>query len=562
MDFKTIFQNSKIQFTTFLIILIGITLYMMYSYTSECYMMTHDYYFHFQRFSSLIEAIKDFSFPIYIDYDALQHYGYLVKFFYSDFVFIPFALIGIVTTPLFAFQVMLFTMTVLCGVFMYMTVKIIYQSSSAATISAILYTFCQYKLFDLYQRGAIAEAFSFTFLPIVFLGLYYILKGDYKKWYVITIGFSLMIFTHLLSTVMLGVTVAIVCLIYYRSFVKEPVRLKYLLLAALATIIISTYYLLPMIEQMLSNTFYYETRISMLPEWRRLPREDLIGGMFSGFVFPRKVYLPGIGLLLTIGVFTRLFVIGKSDKLKSVDIGVLIGLFYIFATCVYFPWDKFPFNLLSFIQFPWRWFEFTSFFFALATGYYISESLKSEKRKYAAIILVIAATLLLIRSDSGIYQKIICNPPPPQKTEDLSAYFIYRMGALEYLPDKMDTPEHILEKGDSISYNNIETSIRNLQRSKTTTLDVSVFRPDILELPLVYYKGYKAYLNEKEITISQSDNGLIEIPVNESGSVKVYYAGTVIQRASWYITIVAIIALGIYIFLVKRKRKNEDTDQG
>ncbi len=93
------------------------------------------------------------------------------KCFYSDFILVPFAIIAIFSDTTTAFQILIITMTILCGIFTYMTVNKISGSAFTATISAILYTFCLYRLLDVYHRFAFGEAISFTFIPIVFWGI-------------------------------------------------------------------------------------------------------------------------------------------------------------------------------------------------------------------------------------------------------------------------------------------------------------------------------------------------------------------------------------------------------
>ncbi len=252
--------NKKSHFWLFFIVLVLLTLIMMYFYQPLC--PGQDFFFHYRRLQALMDGLKTSPFLIYIDYNAIDGYGYLTKAFYPDFVLIPFAFIGNITSLEFAWQSMLFVMTVLCGVFTYKTVSIIYKNTFAASIAALLYTFALYRLLDMYHRAALAEALSFTFIPLVFLGLYYILNADYRKWYVLTIGFSLMIFTHLISSVLMLVTIVIFLLIYYKSLIREPKRFLYLLIAGIATLIVTAYYIYPMLEQMSADTFYYQSRSS------------------------------------------------------------------------------------------------------------------------------------------------------------------------------------------------------------------------------------------------------------------------------------------------------------
>lgn len=547
-----ILTDKRLVFCLFILVLLLLSVFMSYSY-SPLY-GGHDSYFHFRRFNALISAFNDGTFPSYIDYDAMFGYGYLSKAFYSDLLLIPFAAMALFTSPIFAYQFMIFTMTVLCGIFTYIAVNRIYKNPLAAFMTAILYTFCIYKLLDTFQRGAIGEAFSFTFVPIIFWGLYEIVKGNYQKWYILTIGYSLMIFTHLLSSVLMFITMVIILIICYKYLIKEPKRILYLIIAGLVSLIILAYYLYPMLEQMLSNTFYYQSKTIMSsPHDARLSNLSIIQGLFSGIVQSRQLFLPGIGFMLTCTVALRIFVKRKSAALRSVDIGVIIGLFYIVATSFLFPWNIFPFSKLSFIQFPWRLYEFVSFFFALAGGYYLSQLLQTNKQKIIGISMIVLGSMLVIVNDANYYLNDRSFYDIQAEPNDLNRY---HLGGFEYLPSKVPHSEYFLERRDSIATDKSVIKIENFSRDKgLTSMEIHTAERGIVELPLIYYKGYKATLNNQDIGIGESNNGLVAVPAYQPGKLEVWYAGTSIQKISWYITIISIIALCAYILLFNRKKK-------
>lgn len=550
---NTFFKTNRFYFILFFILLVFLSVAMIVSYGPLC--PGQDFHFHFMRFTALMDALRDGRFPFYIDYKAIDGYGYFTKAFYCDFVLIPFALLGNMTNAEFAYKAMLFVMTLLCGLFTYIAVNKVYKNNIAAYISAILYTFCSYRLLDLYHRAALGEAFSFTFLPLVFLGLYYIIRGDYKKWYVFTIGYSLILFTHVISSVLTAITILIFLIIYNRSLRNDVKRIKYLVISALATLAIVSYYLFPMIEQMLSDTFYYQTRQLMAQaQDSKMALNWIFWGLFSGGVQPRQIFIPGIGLLLTVAVCLRLFVFQKTKELKSVDILVIVGLCYIVAVSSLFPWHIFPFSTLNFIQLPWRLFEFVSFFFAVAGGYYFSKALVTKKRIIAASFLLLVATLFMMVSDGDLYKSTRCLGDINEKPTVANSYLL---GGLEYIPSSVPSIEYLADRGDSVSVSNA-SSIDNLTKvAGVLNLNVVTDKSTDIELPLIYYKGYSAIQSETELTVSCSPKGLASIQTNNSGKITVYYKGTVLQHISFYISIVSVLLLCVYIFREERRSKKK-----
>lgn len=549
-----IIADKRSHFWLFLAALLFLSLMMVYFYQPLC--PGQDFFFHYRRLQALMDGLKANPYLIYLDYDALEGYGYFTKAFYSDFVLIPFALIGNLTSLSFAYQFMLFTMTVLCGVFTYITVNHIYKNSFAAAVSALLYTFAVYRLLDMYHRAALGETLTFTFIPIVFLGLYHIIKDDYKKWYILAIGCSLMIFTHVISSVLMFMTMLILLVIYNKSLLKDPKRICYLIISGIVTLLVVSYYIFPMLEQMLSNTFYYESRnIMSKAEDSALDFHWLIWGMFTGIIHPKQAFVPGIGLLLTGAIALRLFIYEKSEQLRSVNIGVIIGLVYLVMASPLMPWSVFPFSLLNFIQMGWRLFEFSSFFFAVAGGIYLSILLKASGRKIVGGCIIILCTIFVLANDAKMYKAYRCGRPITQVAAFENDY---HLGGLEYIPSKVPSIEYIHNRG-----NNIETIAEgaNISGFNNTNgiinFGISVTRETSFELPLIYYKGYKAKLNDREIPVLESENGLVMIVADNPGYINVYYAGTILQKLGFYFTIASIIGLCIYIFIERRHRQTK-----
>lgn len=540
-------------------VLVAMSLIMMFFYSPLC--AGGDFYVHYNRLVVLMEALQDGSFPYYMDYYMIDGYGYLIKAFYSDFVLIPFALVGIVTSVTTAWQLMIFLLTFLCGLFTYISVKKVVRCKYSALLTALLYTFATYRIFDIYIRGALGEVISFTFLPLVLLGAYEIIKGNYKKWYILTIAFSLLIFSHVISTILTFVTLLIFLGIYYKDFIKEPKRLYYLVLSGFNCFLLTIGYIFPMIEQMLSNTFYYSTNpLSTSIIGYKL--NEVISGLFNSVSLRNETLFPKLGSLLFFVILLRVFIREKSNILRFTDICVIVGLIFIFMTTPLFPWHIYPFKLLDIIQFPWRLLEYISFLFAIAGGYYLTILLKTKRQKLIGLVGIIVLNILIFNSDSIHYRTFICKNGKPEIAVNTS--FLGIIGG-EYLPSKLPSNnfeytipgvynDFIHKRGQVVLTENEETSISNFTKDKGhLTFDVNTTGSDKLELPLTYYIGYKATLNGEEIEYQQSNYGLIEIPVDKSGKVEIIYTGTTIQKISYYITIVAILLFIAYIVYFNRK---------
>lgn len=563
---NTTVKNKKWHFWIFFTVLTCLTVFMIYFYMPlDKIDPGHDCLFHYRRMSVLMEALKHNSFPVYLDYSAYDGYGYATKWFYPDFILIPFAYlanyIGIIST----YKVLYFTMTILCGLFTYFTAKRIHENTLGAAITAILFTFCTYRLQDMYERFALGEAISFTFIPLVFWGLYEIIKGDYKKWYIISIGFSLLIFTHVLASIMTFITVIIIIAICYKDFIKENKRFLYLIIGGIATIFLTAYFLFPIIEQYNSGDFHFqEPLVNMLPQYNLISILDIFKSLLTlAFLYINKCsIIPSIGLILTSTITLRFFIKREYKNLKLFDIGVVIGIIYIILCWDIFPWSHYPFKLFNFIQFPWRLYEFVSFFFALAGGYYLCILFEKKNTTNITVVtlLLLGAIMLAIKINSLSYKKAF-NYNHEYVIFEPSFENNFHLMNLEYLPSSLpiDSLEYIRRKGDNIYAQNIDTQVSDFQRKKGgVNFNVKINKPDSLELPIIYYKGYYANLNNKNIPTKESKHGMIQIPINESGKVYVEFTGTPIQKYSLYITFISIILLCMYIYWYYKKNKKDN----
>lgn len=556
-------ENKRYHFPCFAIILI---LLLAISYYCFPIFPGHDYPFHIRRMDVLIDVLKNGDFPFYMDYSGLNGYGYYLNVFNTDIILVPFALIGIYTGPFVAYEITIYTMAFLCGVFTYKAVSKVFNNSFIAFVSAILYTFSYYKLIDTYTRSALSETLCFTFVPLVMWGMYEIISGNYKKWYILSIGMSLMVFAHTASPYITSFTILIIILMTIRRFIKEPKRIYAFILAVVATIFISACFIFPLLEIMQSTTFAMDKVVKEEGIFGMASPSSfyfLIKGMFTGImpsIIPNLIM--GSGIVITWIISLRLFISGKEQLLKRADFLLIIGVILILVMSPLYPWHTFPFSELGIIQFPWRFHLLISFFWAVAGSIYLFILLKTNIRriKIGLTAVLVFTTIMIVSSSRDYYHvfnKISIENIKPEPGNDYITYGGTSLSA------RVPTPvgQFVYERGDSVGYNNDNTHITDFARIRNViTFDVKVEKADSLELPLSYYIGYKATLNNKIIPTKESGQGLIQIPADESGNVEIYFVGTTVQKISWIISAISIIGLCVYILIPKRKRKSKTNE--
>lgn len=565
-------SNSQLgRFTLFFIVLLLLSFLMIVWYYPESGVVSSggtDLMFHANRFYGLIEAINNGSYPYYINAESLDGYGYAANLFYPDLMLVPFALLAPFLGFASPYKLMIFTYTVLCGIFSYLAIIRVTKKSVIAFLFSILYTFAIYRLIDFSYRGALGEFISFTFLPIIFWGLYEILFGDHvHRWYIISLGFTCLIYTHLLSALLIFVFVCLAIIINCKAVIRNPFRLLSLALAGGATVLLSLAFLLPMFEQLDSNSFYFQTHPlanAIGPQSVELRR--VLWGVFNGLT-DHKLRIETIGIVLIIPLLFRLSISGYHKYLRLADVCTIISLILIFALSDMFPWYTFPFNKLTILQFPFRLLQPASFLLALSGAIYLSIVSKQTNRN----IIFIAAIVLLIgyslRITGGVYQGYGIYTVNNKEGHNLDTYEI--VGA-EYLPSKIPSTktddiryriQYIIDRGDLVSVDESVTTISNINRNKSIlTVETVQSQPDKLTMPLLYYKGYKANIDGQEIEVTESKDGLVEILSPSSGKITVWYDGTSVQRISLLISGISFFIFLVYAFFCRKQyhRKSEN----
>ena len=85
-------------------------------------------------------------------------------------------------------------------------------------------------------------------------------------------------------------------------------------------------------------------------------------------------------------------------------------------------------------------------------------------------------------------------------------------------------------------------AVKDLKEKKETTI----------ELPYIYYLGYRVYANGQEIKYTESDNGLIQINIAQDSQIKVKYLGTNEMLISYAISIIS------FATIIVLNHKNKD----
>lgn len=539
----------------------------------------HDLYFHLLRIEGIKEGLQSGQFPVKLQPNWLNGYGYGPSFFYGDILlYFPAALrifgMGIQS----AYKCFILFINILTAVIAYYSFKRLFHDEKIGLFGCMLYTTSIYRMNCIYVRAAVGEYCALMFLPLILVAVYEILWLDESEenlqnsWLIGAIGVSGLIMTHIISTEITAVLVVIICLIYWKKTFRKNAILQFLKMG-LGTLVAALWFLVPFIDMFRGkynfnskyNIGYIQTHGTFLGQLFNIfpyaEGEALSYTVVNGEAAGNELcYSIGGGLIAGILLFMIYSINYGKNKSRQIVLGRLLlitGGIIMIMTTAYFPWNDLQ-NLngtlkfmISNIQFPWRLLGLSTILFTTLALLTITAYAKEEKKKgiYAFSIILLFAII-----SSGYFEGRLINDNNTiylQNTDDISTETLL---GKEYLPINARI-DAALNSNQPISSEGVLLESIERKYQKFNILASNLTEGEgCIDLPLLYYDGYvaeNADLKEK-LSVVKNSSGFVRVilPEQFSGEIIVNY----IER--WYWRLAEIISLiGIAGFIVYRLSK-------
>ena len=377
---------------------------------------------HIIRINEITECLKNFE-STKISNNLCNGFGYSWDIFYGNFTSIIPGIINIfVGSGINTFKLFLYILLILSGISMYISTYKMFNKHELSIIASVIYMCAPYHLNDMYIRYAVAEFASFIFIPLVFSGLYCILNNNNndsdnknrdrknlinnKEGYeqkensntgicMLILGSSGLIITHLISTTITAIFAFIYLIFNFRKL-KDIKILKKILLSILLTLMVTSYFWIPLLENSINTKYevYEPNKMSSSESvnYHRVELKDLISNKDN-------FQIHELGIVTIALVLLTIYSIWKMDreKRKIVLIFLGFGIISILLTTKLINWEYVP-KIFLFIQFPWRMLEFSSYFLSVVASVSFCSTIKNVK--IIDVLYVLLITVLL----TGIFK--------------------------------------------------------------------------------------------------------------------------------------------------------------
>ena len=500
-----------------------------------------DVVFHINRLLSLDTIWKS---PI--NFTTNGGTGQLINTFYPWLTYYPIFLVYKLTQSIFvawmSFQFLVRFATCLLSFY---GLRLLRYSDKQVLIFSTFYLFSGYFLHNSYYRAAVGETLAMIFLPLVFVGVRLITFGDYKKWWILTLGMLGLVYSHVLSVLLASVGIFFAVVTSFWIWDNKKERVLGFLKATLVTLSMSLAFFVPMIEQFkyvtLRTTFkplLSKTALSLADNWELILKSDL--------------RTPSVNLLYLLGLVLSLIFTKRFVKVREARIYLFISLILAFLTLKSFPWQFLQSSPVSNLQFPWRLWSFALLFFSLA----LANILENISIKASTILVLLGLCLNMFQivtvQDKMTEAKNIL-PSHTKVTREMLAKGTYKNINGDYTNKEVPFG-FVFDKHLFLDNQEIKPFISRSPNELALTVTNESKESKVLSLPVFYYKGQEARIDGKRVTtyLAKEKNPTnLVLPPGKHGVVLTYSYTTVAKVAMSVSTISLLVFIG-YLYRVKK----------
>ncbi len=532
----------------------------LFSYGTE---IGHDLDFHLMRIEGICMELSAGHFPVRMQSYYNYGYGYPVSIYYGDILlYFPAILRILGFTSIQAYKIYAFTINTFTALLCFIAGKKIWKKDSIAFFFSAAFTLSTYRFVDIYVRNAVGEYTAMMFFPIIALGVYelyfntpsnYNKKLNLRALIYISLGMSGIITCHILTTEMVCIFLLVFAIIFIKRTIQKPVILT-ILASVGSTGLLVLWFIVPFIDYYLNMTVninvtankiaHIQSDGAYLTQYFAFFKS--VFGARSELITERVSVTPGLLLMLTLAISIGLWLYNISNIIiKRLTVAVL---FILLIASNVFPWNYISSNaignILSQIQFPWRWLMFACLLMAFLLGYlleYIEKHYDARINKFMLYGSLLLVLFVQVGFDTSSYSNDAINITAPQYSTDLDGtdYREYFRYGSDFSSLTFDISGDTLVDGELIERkgSDFEFYIKTDKKGKVI-------------LPILNYKGYTVTDDTNHsyiITDGPQKEVAITLPENFDGKIYVSFIEPFYWRLVEFISLITICTFIYYV---------------
>lgn len=526
-----------------------------------------DLSFHMTRLAGVAEGLALGQFPVRIYPNFLNGYGYGSPIFYGDLLLYFPALLVLAGMPLFrAYNLLLVGVNALTAAIAWWSFSRMLRSRAAALAATALYMTAYYRLFNMYYRPALGETCAQTFLPLILYGFWALYaddaRGDQRRnaWLPLAFGFSGVILTHTITTELAAIAAVFTVLCCAKRALR-PQRLLTLLKGAALTVGLCAWFVVPMLGELGGDYRFRADSNAIDPGEYAISVAELLqpwNAKVDQIRLGAPLLLAAAGLLAVLVWKKDLPARGRQLGLAGLALGAAatwLAGFTGWQTVAGWMGEGIGRMFLNF-QFPFRFLVFAVLGLAAAGGalVFLLGRLAGNRAARTCAAGLVALAVIFAGLDLTPYIDAQFGRSRHGTTAGLSD--TTTSSAMEYLPASFDldqTKHRDLMPGDTLSCALME---RYYLRYSMRLVNESTEANANLELPLVYYPGYRILENTGgDAVVTRGETGQVAVVVGPGydGILTVGYAEPLSWRAAEAVSLLT--AAGLAVWALRRRKK-------
>lgn len=501
-----------------------------------------DLIFHLQRLAGLSNI---WSSPI--NFNSFMSHGVAVNTYYPWLLYYPAYLLSLLTGNIFtAYKLYIFGLTLLCLYFGYWMAKKLLQSDFRGTIFALVYTFSTYRAADVFKRAAVGEIIAFTVMPLVLLGLWYVLVDDARRWPLLAVSMAALVYAHLLSLILAVVMCLLITVPYLCMSHRWHVCLLPIIKAALMCSMLSLGFIIPMLRQ----THFEAVTSPVAVTIAGVAPATLFDGMLNN---DWLTYSVGIVCLAALGI-----ILSHMRQFTVFERALLIadGIFLVCTTTLV-PMQLLNGTPASQIQFLFRLNMFVTLLSLLLACHYISVPRRSL---HLGAVVVLLGCLMVVHYQ-GYEQMTHHNPqrhaPIPDRmytySEIRNELFKNRY-VREYRPTSAGAG-YAMPQYYQVQFNDqpADAQVTHTSTVYTLSLNAPTDRAGWLQTSVFSYLDAETTIDGSAANKVKSTKGMVTVYVPKGvRQINVRYRYAPIIRLAWAISLAALVACSWRLIRLKR----------
>ncbi|WP_260302540.1 hypothetical protein [Schleiferilactobacillus harbinensis] len=513
-----------------------------------------DAFFHFNRISGITEALRQGRLYNPINTVIMDRIGYPVNLFYSDFTLYPAAIlhacgVGLVTS----YKIWIFGTTWVGILLNFYAFKLLFRNFWFSFVPTTMYMMSTYRLYLLLDTGTIGQAAAFNVAPLAIIAFYLILTRRESHWLALGLSVALLMVTHIISTLVVVGGLVLLAIFHWRQFFTRAVMLEVVKAVGIC-VLLAAFFIGPFLEQYTLTT-YKSANTIWKPSKAAVP---LLISFKQSLFYPetvsKELHAYNYGWLLVLPIVVRVVALLSGSAGRhwlSADPWLLFGYGIFGLTGIRHLWRWADATVFQIVQFPARLMTIGTLFLVLGCCECLVGLLRNRLPGASILVLTVAALTVV---NAQIYLRAVQTIPPyysisnatPLKRADWIG------SGQEYIPMQTDLYQltthnyPLVTEGIEISHYQ-----RNDVRYQATYRAV---RSGTISLPVLAYRGFHLYVNNREQTVTHDGQFRIAAQVKPgTGTVETVYRITVVQIVSLLISGVTVGGLLLQAFLRRRE---------